>query len=299
MAVVAQMAARLWPGRVKAIEPLARGITNANYRIELEGEVVVLRVPGANTSELGIDRHHELEAGRLAASVGVGPEVVLVDEASGCLVTRYIEGRPVEPDELRAEPMLGELGRLLRAVHAAGTVPAVFDPYTVVRTYHDTATRRDVGEPFDFATLCRIMERIERARPFRPTAFGHNDLLNANFIHDGSLRIVDWEYAGMSDPFFDLANVSVNHGFGPEADSALIGHYCGRVDDGLVATLRLMKLVSELREAMWGVVQLAISDLDVDFHAYAAERGASVESLAASFELEDMLALAARAASRP
>jgi thiamine kinase-like enzyme len=99
----------------------------------------------------------------------------------------------------------------------------------------------------------------------------HNDLLNANFIDDGDIRIVDWEYAGMGDRFFDLANLSVNHDFGLEEDSLLLAAYFGVEVPAHLAALRLMRIMSDFREAMWGVVQQAISELEFDFVAYAAQ----------------------------
>ena len=99
----------------------------------------------------------------------------------------------------------------------------------------------------------------------------HNDLLNANFLDDGAIRIVDWEYAGMGDRFFDLANFSVNHEFGAEDDRRLVGAYFGVERDSDLASVRLMRFMSDFREAMWGVLQEGISTLDVDFRAYASE----------------------------
>jgi thiamine kinase-like enzyme len=126
---------------------------------------------------------------------------------------------------------------------------------------------------------------------------GHNDLLNANFLFDGRLRIVDWEYAGMSDPFFDLANASVNNGFPAASETALLGHYVGDVSDTVTSTLHLMKIVSELREAMWGVVQMAISALEVDFTTYARDRGEHAIELAREGNIDEHLDVARRYAN--
>jgi thiamine kinase-like enzyme len=96
--------------------------------------------------------------------------------------------------------------------------------------------------------------------------------LNANFIDDGSrIRIVDWEYAGMGDPYFDLGNFSVNHDLTPDDDDHLLAFYEGPAHINHRARLSLMRVVSDFREAMWGVLQQGISTLDVDFVAYAGE----------------------------
>jgi aminoglycoside phosphotransferase (APT) family kinase protein len=292
--VVDDLANRLWPGRVQSIEILAHGITNSNYVVDLGDERVVVRVPGNDTHLLGIDRTNEVVAGSLAAAIGVGPEVLATDEPTGCIVFRFIDGRPVSTTELAEEPMLAHFAETLRLVHHAGTTPTIWNPYNVVRDHRDVATARGVEAPFNALFAFELLERIEIVRPFRPAVLGHNDLLNANFLFDDRLRIVDWEYAGMSDPFFDLANVSVNNGFPMDAEITLLRHYIGDVSEPVVSTLHLMKIVSELREAMWGVVQMAISSLDVDFTTYAHDRGQHAIELALQDDIEERLRLAQR-----
>ena len=99
----------------------------------------------------------------------------------------------------------------------------------------------------------------------------HNDLLSANFLSDGKhLRIVDWEYAGMGDRFFDLGNFTVNNELGADDQDRLLSAY---FDDPPTparrAALGLFRYLSDFREAMWGLVQTALSDLDFDFAAYS------------------------------
>jgi thiamine kinase-like enzyme len=277
--VIDRLVKQLWPDRALTIQPLLGGITNANYFVDLGDEQVVVRIPGANTSMLGIDRHHETTANQLASSIGIAPEVLDRSETEGWMVTRFLPGRPISAIELASEPMLGELAATLRRLHHAGSIDMNFNPFSIIRQYHEIALSRNVTEPFDYPAALAILGRIEAVRAFRATSFCHNDLLNANFIYDGAVRILDWEYAGMGDPFFDLANFSVNHELPPASDELLLTHYFGRCDSGLLAVLALMKLVSELRETMWGVVQMAVSTLDVDFMAYAQERSRRYESL--------------------
>jgi thiamine kinase-like enzyme len=292
---VDQLVARLWPGRSARVEPLLGGITNANYFVDLGDEQVVLRLSGEHTDLLGINRRHERAANDLASSIGVAPEVLLFVEDQNLLVTRFLPGRPIPPEELRRQPMLGAVASTLRRLHGAGSIETVFDPFTIVQTYHETASARGVDEPFDFASATNVLGEISAVRPFRASAFCHNDYLNGNFIFDGDVRIVDWEYAGMGDPFFDLANLSVNHAFDAAADEGLLASYFGRCDEALLATLSLMKLVSEMRETMWGVVQLAVSTLDFDYAGYCRERSDHFFALLDDMEFEALARLASHA----
>ena len=264
---------RLWPGREARLEVLGGGITNHNVRIDLDdGSAYVLRVAGRDTELLGIDRRAEHEATRAAAAVGVGPEVVDFLEPEGWLVTRFIPGEAPAVERLRSPEGLAEVGRMLRVVHAGPPVPATFDSFRVVEAYRATAAERGGGPPEGVRWLWEIAARI-RARRGRVAACPcHNDLLTSNFIDDGrSLRIVDWEYAGMGDPFFDLANFAINHELGREARSALLEAYFHDVPEDAPAALELMRFMSDFREAMWGVVQATISQLDFDYDGYAAE----------------------------
>jgi thiamine kinase-like enzyme len=257
-------------GRVDSIDPLEGGITNRNYRVVVAGETFVVRVGGERTDLLGIDRAIEAEATRLAATSGVGPEVVAFLAVPGVLVTRFINGTAMAPDSMRQADSLHRIAAALRRVHAGGYVEKTFSPFRVVRDYWVTAGRHGVPIPEAFEGALAVADLVEAALPpFRPS-FCHNDLLNANFIDDGvAVRIVDWEYAGMGDPFFDLGNFAVNHELDPAGEQILLTAYLGECRPADLARLRLMRAMSDFREAMWGVVQQGISALDFDFRGYA------------------------------
>ncbi|MGO8874749.1 MAG: phosphotransferase [Acidimicrobiales bacterium] len=291
---IAEVVSRLWPGMEVSTERLSGGITNTNYRIDVAGESFVVRLIGDRTQLLGIDRESELRACRLAADLGIGPELVAADLADGVVVTRFITGRPIAHGEVGVEPVVAEIAWALRRVHRAGTVTATFDTFSLVPAYHRLAGSHQVTPAFDYQTMWRTLERLAAVRPWQPAALCHNDLLNSNLLHDGAVRIVDWEYAGMGDPFFDLGNLAVNHGFSEAQEEALLRCYFGTASAAQMATLRLFELASEAREAMWGVVQLAISSLEVDFEEYAAEHATGFFKILAAMDLEESLALAAR-----
>jgi thiamine kinase-like enzyme len=264
------VAARIWPGRKLELEPLGGGITNHNFKVSCDGETYVLRIGGKDTDLLGIDRRAEYAAARAAAELGVGPEVVAFVEPEGYLVTRFVEGEPVPPEDMRRPQGLRETGALLRRVHDGPKFPARFDSFRVVEAYRATALAHGVRVPADYEAAKARADEIERQLGPRAEHPCHNDLLNANFIRgEDGIRIVDWEYAGMGDRFFDLANFAVNHDLTADDEAQLLESYFGERRDGDRARLRLMRFMSDFREAMWGVVQQGISDLDFDFEDYA------------------------------
>jgi thiamine kinase-like enzyme len=261
-----------WKGRPRTAEPLAGGITNRNYRVAVDGEVFVVRIPAESGGLLGIDRRVEREASRLAAAAGVGPDVVAFIEPEGVLVTRFIEGRPVHDHTVHEPVMLERIAQSLRRIHQAGSIASVFSPFRVVEAYALMATRHGGRLPAAQERAQAVAVTIERALSPQPPVLCHNDLLNANFIDDGvSIRIVDWEYAGMGDRFFDFGNFAVNHQLTEDDEAWFLAAYFGRVASAQQARLKLMRLMSDYREAMWGVLQQAISELDFDFSAYASK----------------------------
>jgi thiamine kinase-like enzyme len=261
-----------WHGRPRTAEPLTGGITNRNYRVSVDGEVFVVRVPAESGSLLGIDRRIEREASRLAAAAGVGPDVIAFVEPEGVLVTRFIEGQPVRDHTIHDPVMLERIAQSLRRIHQAGSIASAFSPFRVVEAYALTATRHGGRLPATHERAQEVAVAIERALSPQPSVLCHNDLLNANFIDDGvSIRIVDWEYAGMGDRFFDFGNFAVNHQLTEDDEASLLMAYFGRVAPAQHARLRLMRLMSDYREAMWGVLQQAISELDFDFAGYAGK----------------------------
>lgn len=249
--------------------PLGGGITNHNFRIDVGGDSYVLRLVGDSTDLLGIDREVELAASRAAAAVGVGPEVIDFLRPEGCLVTRFLDGHPVGPEDIGRPAMIGRVAETLRVVHGMPPIPGRFSAFEVVDRYAELARRRQVPFPPDFIGLRGQLESIRTILPNDGLRPCHNDLLNANFLDDGRLRILDWEYAGMGDVFFDLANFSRNHDFEPEQDRVLLQAYFGEAGPGRFARLRLMRVASDMREAMWGLLQSGISSLDFDFRTYA------------------------------
>ena len=287
---VAAVVGRLWPGRSATILDLSGGITNRNYKVDVDGAAFVLRMGGQNTSLLGIDRATEHAASLRAAEIGVGPEVEAFIEPEGWLVTRFIEGRSVPPEEIRRPAGIRRVAAVLHKIHGAAAIPGRFDAHAVVDQYRIEALAHGVSVPPEFVAAHEVSERIRAARGPQAAVPCHNDLLNANFLDDGEIRIVDWEYAGMGDRFFDLANLSVNHEFGLDEDRMLVAAYFGEEKPGDLASLRLMRFMSDFREAMWGVLQSGISELDFDFKEYADKHFQRMLTTAADPQFDRYLA---------
>jgi thiamine kinase-like enzyme len=271
---VARLSALLGP-REGGVVPLEGGITNRNFRVKFGGTDYVVRLPGKNTGLLGIDREAERLATKKAADLDLGPRVAAMLDQPACLVTCFVESREVTAAELREPSCIEEVGAALRGFHGSGLeLPTDFYVSDIVSEYAEVSERRGGSLPdgFQHARDCarKVVKAVRKNAEHRPMPC-HNDLLTANFLHDGKhLVIVDWEYAGMGDPFFDLGNFAVNNELGEDEEERLLAAYFGEpATPRRHAALKLFRFMSDFREGMWGVVQTNVSELDFDFQGYA------------------------------
>jgi len=262
-----------WSGADAVVTPLLGGITNQNYRVDIAGETFVLRVGGKGTHLLGIDRGRERTCTQIAAQLGVGAEVVhfLASASDEVLITRFIPGEGISPETAARPEMLRRIIDAVRRYHAGPDFPGTFSPFQTVRSYHRLALEYNVAFPGTLPQVFSLMARIEEAvGPLQQPEPCHNDLLASNFIDDGhTIWILDWEYAAMGDPFFDLGNFAVNQSLDEEQCELLLRYYFGEVRPVEQAHLHLMRLASDLRESFWGFLQIGISGLDFDYAGYA------------------------------
>ena len=271
-----ERAARLacWKGDV-APEPLGGGITNVNFTVDDAGERYVVRI-GEDIPEHGVYRVNELASARAAHAAGISPEIVHAEP--GALVMRWVDGRTLEPADVREpaslERIVATVQRCHREIpaHFRGATP-VFWVFQVVRDYARTL-REDASR-----MAGRVGELLQRAAHLESVVgpveivFGHNDLLAANFIDDGDrIWLIDWEYAGFNSPLFDLGGLASNNEMDAEQERRMMERYFGASPgEPLLASYAAMKCASLLREAMWSMVSELHSEIDFDYVAYTEE----------------------------
>jgi thiamine kinase-like enzyme len=257
---------------------LSGGITNLNYKIDTDGKSYVLRIVGADTDKLGIRRDVEHQANLEAGKLGVAPEVVYFIEPEGYLLTRFINGKHVPPEEIRKPENIVRVVHKLRLFHTRGPeLKGEFNVFRRVEWLTNVSKSKNCRFPFDFDWIMQKIHEVEQALlkdPYTPTPC-HDDLLNLNWLDEevpgeiGELRLLDWEYAGMGDIFYDLANFSIHHRLSDDQVRLLLQEYFGEVTYKSFARLKLLWPMSEIHEAMWGTTQTGISELDEDFQGYA------------------------------
>lgn len=208
-------------------ELIERGLTNRSYRVLVGGQEFALRINAPDSAALGLDRYHEREVLIAAGRAGIGPELIYCSPEEGLLVTRWIDGTPWSRADMDREENVVRLAARLHDIHALPRTCKVFDPVRNIRSYAALARDAGIALPPHARELERRTERI--ADQLEATHLCHSDVVYSNIIDDGSLRIVDWEYAAVGDPLFDVATVARYHRFSaPKADK-LLEWYVGGV----------------------------------------------------------------------
>ncbi len=260
------------------LDRLGGALTNVCYKVTMGGAAYVLRLAGEGTSDY-IDRSAEKHNARVAAAAGVNAEVLYFDAKSGTMVTRFVEGVSMNAGEgfgrdpgapVRAALALRRVHRLERVFRSSFDVFAAIDDYLGLLRAQRTPLPRD---HFEVGRRARAVRRALEASP-APLVPCHNDPWPGNLLDaDGRIYLIDWEYSGMNDPMWDLADLSVEAGFGPEQDRAMMEAYYGaRPSPTLYSRLEIYKAMGDLHWAVWGFVQHAKGNPAEDFWSYGLER---------------------------
>jgi thiamine kinase-like enzyme len=261
----------IWQGQAK-ISPLDGGITNRNFLVQDAARKAVVRI-GTDIPVHQIMRFNELAATQAAYAAGVSPAVI--HHEHGLLVIEFIEGRTLAAADFADDRMLDQAVTLLARAHRDIPIhlrgPAlVFWVFHVIRDY--AATLREEGSPH-LPKLPALLDQaaiLEAAVGPIDLIFGHNDLLPANFLHDGNrLWLIDWDYAGFNSPLFDLGGLAANNALTHAQETRMLERYFGRpTTPALWHSYRAMKAASALRETLWSMVSEQHSTLDFDYAAY-------------------------------
>jgi thiamine kinase-like enzyme len=270
-----------WRGRPVSVRSLTNGLTNANYRVDVAGRSFVVRIPGASTELLAIDRANELHNARIAAGIGIGPTVLHHFPESGATVVEFLHGRPMTNASLGESGMPSRIGATLRVLHGGPPFLRDFDMLGLAEGYRAVTERRGFPVPAGYRARRPTVQRIGGVLAVRrfPAVPCHNDLLADNYIEqDGRLRLVDWEYSGNGDPAFDLGNTCRELDYDEGRVQELCQAYFGGAPAPLVARVRLHMIVSDVGWTLWAAIQTAISRIAFDFEAYGAARWARAEA---------------------
>ena len=206
------------------------GLTNHTYKVTMtNGEEFVVRIPGEGTEEM-IIRSDEMVSTKLACDLGVDAEMLYFGK-DGSKVTRYIKNAiTMSAETIKAPERINQVAEIFRKMHSCGVDTKVpFEVFPMAESYEKIIADKNVPMFEDWAEIkaeiLKIKTEIDSALDIKKVPC-HNDPLCENWVvGDDRMYLIDWEYAGMNDGMWDVADVSIEAGFDKESDKLLLSAY--------------------------------------------------------------------------
>ena len=282
MSVIEEIAARVdeWKGQNVSIDQLSGGLTNTNYKITVNGKPYFVRVPGASTDLLAIDRNNEYHNTRAAATAGVAPKVLQHFPEYHAMVIEFLDGKTMSKDSLNAAGMPTRMAHAIKKLHAGPRFLTDFNMFRLTEYYLSVCRERSIEVPKGYPERMPTVNEIEKAMLVKPleTVPCNNDLLAENYIDDGNqLWLIDYEYSGNNDPTFELGNTCQEMQFNDDQIKEVCAAYFGNATPQMVARMKLNMIMSDVGWGLWAAIQANISTIEFDFWGWALERWGRAE----------------------
>ncbi|HET9590709.1 MAG TPA: choline/ethanolamine kinase family protein [Anaerolineales bacterium] len=279
--VVARVEA--WKGKNISVQPLSGGLTNTNYKVEVDQQPYFVRVPGVSTELLAIDRNNEYHNTVAASQAGVGPRVLHHLPEYSVMVLEFLPGRTMSKEALNAPGMPTRMAQAIKRLHAGPRFFSDFNMFRLTEYYLNICGDRNIPIPDGYLDRMPTVAEIEKAMAVNPlpTVPCNNDLLAENYMDDGRwLWLVDYEYSGNNDPCFELGNTCQEMQFKDEQISEVCSAYFGSAAPDKIARMKLNMIMSDVGWGLWAAIQAKISTIEFDFWGWAEERwGRAVEKM--------------------
>lgn len=285
MSTIDDVAAKIpdWDGKDISIHSLSGGLTNSNFKVVVDDVPYFVRVPGASTELLAINRDNEVHNSKAAFVAGVAPKVLYHLPEYNAMVLEFLNGKTMSKDSLN-EP--GQPSRMAEAIKKLNNGPAFLQDFNMFRLteyYLGLCKERGIKIPDGYLERVSTIERIENAMQVHPLLElpCNNDLLAENYIDDGKqLWLIDYEYSGNNDPTFELGNTCQEMQFNDDQIAEVCAAYFGEAKADMIARMKLNMIMSDIGWGLWAAIQANISTIDFDFWGWAIERwGRAVEKM--------------------
>ena len=294
MSIIEEVVTKIpeWNGKDIVIDPLSGGLTNSNFKVTVDGVPYFVRVPGASTDLLAINRDNEVHNSKAAFVAGVGPKVLHHLPEYNVMVLEFLNGKTMSKDSLNEPGMPSRMAEAIKKLNEGPRFLLDFNMFRLTEYYLSLCKERDIKIPDGYLDRIPTIERIEKAMNVNPleTVPCNNDLLAENYIDDGEqLRLIDYEYSGNNDPTFELGNTCQEMQFNDEQIAEVCAAYFGEVMPNMIARMKLNMIMSDVGWGLWAAIQANISTIEFDFWGWAIERWGRAEEKMASKDFDGWL----------
>ncbi|MVA81668.1 phosphotransferase [Agrobacterium vitis] len=263
-----------WQGRKLRYKAVLGGISNTNFRIEVEGDPLsyFLKIPGRGT-EMFIDRKAAAAASKQAETIGIGPRTFDYLAHLDIEIAEFIEGRRPSTHRDFADPQIRHKAvSLYRDFHAAPELPLTKTVFDMIDEHYAQVEELGGYWPVDHTWLQGQYRQARMALEASglDLVACFNDPMPGNFLigENKSIKLIDFEYASNNERLYDLAIWSGEMFFSEAIDREIIEDYFGYYDTGYHARFIVLKALADIKWSTWAMVQNRISTLDFDFYKY-------------------------------
>ncbi len=257
------------------VSDLSGGLTNRNLKVTTPDGVYVARLSSPESALLAIDRTAEHANSVAAAASGAAPDVIAFAPEVSVLVVRFVDGTTWSSPDVATPANAPRVADVMRRLHSGPRFVNDFDMLRLQPQYLALCQERDFRLPdryLEFEDHASAIADALAVRPV-PTVPCNNDLLAANVIDTGDrVWLIDYEYSGNNDPFFEVGNLWSEASGTPDDLERLVSAYVGEPSRSLTARAWLWGLMSKYGWMLWASIQDGTSDLDFDFWAWGLEK---------------------------
>ena len=281
-----------WKNKQISITPLSGGLTNSNFKVDVDGTPNFVRVPGASTELLAVNRDNEYHNSKAAHEAGVGPKVFYHLPEYNVMVLEFLNGSTMSKDSLNEPGMPTRMAKAIKKLNAGPRFLMDFNMFRLTDYYLQICKEHEIKIPDGYLDRMPSLARIEKAMSVKPLATVpcNNDLLAENYIDDGKkLWLIDYEYSGNNDPTFELGNTCQEMQFKDDQINEICAAYFGEATADKIARMKLNMIMSDVGWGLWAAIQAKISMIDFDFWGWAIERWSRAVEKMDSEEFEGWL----------
>ena len=262
-----------WKGKLIKVDPINRGITNINFKVNVDKRVFFLSMPDSDSELLNIDYRNKYYNNKICGDIKISPRVVHFIESDNLLVTEFIKSKTTSLTKFQSSKEIKQLVKKIKLLHNAKPFLRNFNMLSQISYYKNI-----LKEEYLPKELFKYVNKIETLKQKLYLTKDnlvpcHNDLIAENIIKkDNQIYIVDFDYSGNNDPCFELGNLSVEMEYDDEQINKLVRSYYGEINENIISKVYLQGVVSDIGWSLWSYVQAKISNNNFDYSMHGLNR---------------------------
>ena len=262
-----------WKGKLIKVDPINRGITNINFKVNVDKRVFFLSMPESDSELLNIDYRNKYYNNKICGDIKISPRVVHFIESDNLLVTEFIKSKTSSLTKFQSSKEIKQLVKKIKLLHNAKPFLRNFNMLSQISYYKNI-----LKEEYLPKELFKYVNKIETLKQKLYLTKDnlvpcHNDLIAENIIKkDNQIYIVDFDYSGNNDPCFELGNLSVEMEYNDEQINKLVKSYYGEINENIISKVYLQGVVSDIGWSLWSYVQAKISNNNFDYSMHGLNR---------------------------